>query len=516
MLSVRRDLIGAAAVMIAAFVLSRLTGLLRTIAVSYQFGTGPELNAYVAAMRIPDLIFQVVAGGAVASAFIPVLAAYLARDDADGAWRLVSGLMTLALAVMAPLCLLIAIFAEPAMRIVAPQFPDAQRALAADLVRIVVISPPLFALGTLMTSVLQAHQRFLLTALAPSLYNLGIIGGALGLAPSLGIHGLAVGAALGAASFTLVQVPGVLRSGMRYRPTLGLADPGVRQVALLMAPRTLGLAVIQINFVVVVALASGIPGAITALDYAFTLMMLPLGVFAMAISTAVFPTLADLTARDQIDEMVRTLTGALRVILYLTIPASAGLIVLAEPIVRLVLERGQFTPESTALTVIALRFYALGLAGQATLEIVTRAFYALQDTRTPVAVAFAGMFLNLVLAYLMRETLGHGGLALAVSLAALFESGLLLLLARRRLGGLREGEVARSAARAIVGAAVLAGALVPLSGLLAPLGRMRGLGEVAEVGGAIAAGGAIYLATTVILRSDEPGRLLVLARRRVG
>jgi putative peptidoglycan lipid II flippase len=513
---VGRDLAGAATILMAAFLLSRLTGLLRTIAISYRFGTGPDLDAYVAAMRIPDFLFQVVAGGAVASAFIPVLAGYLAQDDSAGAWRLVSGLVTLAVAIMVPISAVIWLLAPQVMALVAPEFSAEQQAKAAELARIVLLSPTLFAIGTLITSVLNAHQRFLLAALAPTCYNLGIILGAALLAGPLGIHGLATGAALGAAAYLAIQLPGLFRCGWRYAPTLGLADPGVRKVGALMIPRTLGLAVAQVNFVVIVAFASAIPGAITALDYAWTLTMLPLGIFAMAISTAVFPTLADQTARDQVDEMVATLAGTLRVILYLTIPASIGLIVLGEPIVRLLLERGAFTAESTELTARALRFYALGLLGHATVEIVTRAFYALHDTRTPVAVAALAMAVNVALALLLRPAFGHGGLALALSAAAMVEATVLLLLARRRLGDLHGRAVSLTALRALAGAGALAVVVAPVARWLEPLGQSGLLGRALEVGLAMLVGGLVYAAVTAILGAEEPGRFVRLARRRLG
>ena len=199
--------------------------------------------------------------------------------------------------------------------------------------------------------------------------------------------------------------------------------------------------------------------------------MLPLGIFAMAISTAVFPTLAEQTARDKLDEMVATLAGTMRVIIYLTIPASFGLLVLAEPIVRLLLERGAFTAESTEMTATALRFYALGLLGHATIEIVTRAYYALQDTRTPVAVAGLSMVVNVGLALVLRGLLGHGGLALSLSIAAMVEATALLLLARRRLGDLDGRAVSATALRSLAGAAALALVVGPLMGWLAPLAR---------------------------------------------
>jgi putative peptidoglycan lipid II flippase len=512
---VNRELFGAATVMMAAFLLSRLTGLLRTVAIGYSFGTGPELDAYFAANRLSDTLSQIVAGGAVSAAFIPILAGYLTRGERSEAWRMVSALMTIAVGLMAPLSLALALLAPAVVRLWGG-FDPAQHELATGMLRILLISPTAFALGTLLTSVLNAERRFLLAALAPTAYNLGIIFGALVLARPHGVYGLALGASLGAVLYLLVQLPGLARLGAQLRPWLGHDHPGVRRVAVLMAPRALGLAVTQLNFLVISVLASPIQGAITALDYAWTLMMLPLGLFAMAISTAVFPTLAAQTARDRLEEMTGTLAASLRVILYLTVPASAGLIVLGEPIVRALLERGEFGAASTALTVAALRFYALGLLGQATVEIVTRAFYALQDTRTPVVVAALAMAANLLFALLLRPGLGHRGLALALSLASLLEAGLLLWLVRRRLHGLDEGRLVVSALRSLGGSAVLA---LALAAALGPLERLvEGSGQVERIGlvaAAVGLGASVYLVATLALRS-EPRQLLGLARRGQG
>ncbi|HEY3083540.1 MAG TPA: murein biosynthesis integral membrane protein MurJ [Chloroflexota bacterium] len=511
-----RDLFGAATVMMAAFLLSRLTGLLRTIAIGYRFGTGPELDAYFAANRLSDTLFQIVAGGAVSAAFIPILAGYLTRGERAEAWRMVSALLTIAVGLMAPLSLVLALFAPLVVRLWGG-FDASQQGLAVGMLRILLISPTVFALGTLLTSVLNAEGRFLLAALAPTAYNLGIIFGALVLARWYGVYGLALGASLGALLYLLIQLPGLARSGVRVHPWFGHDHPGVRRVARLMAPRTLGLAVTQLNFLVISVLASPIAGAITALDYAWTLMMLPLGLFAMAISTAVFPTLAAQTASDRLDEMTGTLAASLRVILYLTVPASAGLIVLGEPIVRALLERGEFGPASTALTVVALRFYAIGLLGQATVEIVTRAFYALQDTRTPVAVAAVAMAANLLLGLLLRPLLGHGGLALALSMASLLEAILLVGLVRRRLHGLDESRLVLSALRSLAGAAVvalaLALALAPLEHLVEASGQV---GRLALVAAAVGLGASVYVVATLALRSEEPRQLLGLARRGQG
>lgn len=517
----RRNLQLAAIIMVAAFVASRVTGLGRSVAVSYQFGTGRELDAYIAANRIPELLFQVVAAGAVASAFIPVFTGYLVQEDRVGAWRMVSTLFNLALVILVPLGVLLAVFAPTVVGIVAPELEPPAFELATALTQIMLVNPMLFAIGTFTTGILHSHKRFLLPALAPTFYNVGLIVGALGLAPLIGsaghapIYGLAFGSVLGALFFLLVQAPGLVQVRMVYHPLIDLGHVGVRKLGALMLPRTLGLAVVQINFVVIIALASGVPGAVAALDYAWQLAMLPLGIFAIAISTAVFPTLADQTARDQIEDMRQTMGATLRLILFLTIPSCVGLVVLAVPIVRVLFERGEFDASSTALTALAVQFYALGLFGQALVEIVTRAFYALQDTRTPVAVAAAAMAVNVALAFLLRYLLGYSGLALALSLAAVFEAAALSVLARRRLGSLDEGLLASSALRSLAAAVGMAVALYGLLSVLGPVVDQGSfVGRVVLVGSAVVTGGATYLVLALVLRVPELRRVRALVLRR--
>lgn len=255
-----RRLAGAAAIVMAAYVSSRLSGLLRDIAVSYRFGTGRELDAYLAANRVPDLVFQVVAGAAVASAFIPVYSSYLNRKDSAGAAEMVDILFTLSVVGLVPIVALVMIFAPWIMQVMAHGYPPEYQLLAANLSRIVLFAPIFFTVGCFCTSVLNAHGRFLLAALAPTSYNLGIILGAIVFSRWLGIYGLAVGALFGSILFLAVQVPGLRMIGVRYRPRLNLSHAGVRGVGRMMGPRTIGLAVTQVNFVVTLYLASGIAG----------------------------------------------------------------------------------------------------------------------------------------------------------------------------------------------------------------------------------------------------------------
>lgn len=494
----------AAAILMLAFAASRLTGLARGIAVGFAFGTSPELDAYLAANRVADLIYQIAIGGAVGAAFIPVFSTYLTANDRAGAWRLLSTLMTISVIALAPICLVIGILAEDVMR-VAGGFDDDQRRLAAELLRPQLLSPIFFAIGTFATSALNTRGAFLVPSLAPSLYNLGIIFGALALAPFIGIRGLAIGAAIGALLYAGIQIPSLRVFGPIGRPVLDLTHAGVRQVGRLMAPRVLGLAVSQINFVVIIILASPLPGAIAALDYAWLLMMLPLGLFAMAIANALFPSIAEQAARAEWSAVGASVRSALSAVLYLVLPAALGLALLAEPIVATLLERGAFVEGSARLTATALRFYALGLVGQSIVEIVARGFYARQDTRRPVIVATLAVAVNVALAFPLREALGHGGLALALSLSSVAEAIGLIVLARHRMPGVVSGKLVASLARVLVGIIAMGGMAALLPGAIAWHGHADSeIDRIARLLILVAGGGATYLVATILARAREP------------
>ncbi|HEX5414086.1 MAG TPA: murein biosynthesis integral membrane protein MurJ [Chloroflexota bacterium] len=509
-----RRLAGAAAIVMVAYVASRLTGLLRDIAISYRFGTSPEYGAYVAAMQVPDLVFQVVAGAAVASAFIPVYSRYLADKDPEEGWQLVNSLFSIAVVILVPLILLVMVFTPQIMRILVSDFTPEYQQLAASLARVVLFAPLFFTIGSFSTSLLNAHQRFFLAAVAPSCYNLGIILGAVVLSRWFGIYGLALGALGGSFCFLVVQLPGLRIVGFKFRPRLDFRHPGVIAVAKLMGPRTLGLAVTQLNFLVAIYLSSGIVGGVPALRYAWTLTMLPLGVFAMAIGTAVFPSLAEQNATAAFEEMRQTLLNSLRFILYLTIPASIGLIVLSSSVVRLIYQRGEFDAASTALVSGALQFYAAGLLGMATIEILARAFYAMHDTWTPVKTGTLGMAINLILGVTLVRFMGLNGLALATAIASTVEATALFSVGHRRLQGLQVRPLFASAALSFVGSLAMAAAVMAITAIDSPLQHV--LGGLPHVAGAIVVGGAVYLFMTTALGSPEVGQLRRVVRRRFG
>ncbi len=498
-------IVRAAGIVMVATVFARLLGLARQMIIGNLFGTTLAMDAFVAANRVPETLYLVVAGGALASAFIPVFTGLLTRQDRSGAWRLASQVANLIALVVTLLSLLAAVLARPIVfHLLVPKMPVEGQLLTVDLLRIMLASTVIFSVSGLLMGVLNAQQHFLLPALAPVLYNLGIIGGAVLLAPAMGVHGVAVGVVAGAILHLLVQVPGLRGQGAAYSGGLGLENPAVRQVARLMAPRVLGLAVTQVNFWVNTNLASAFgEGAVSALEYAMRLMLLPLGVLAQAVGIAAFPTFAELVAQGELETVRRTLASTLRGVLFLALPATVGLLVLRVPIVRLLFERGEFTAESTASVAWALAFFAVGLVGHAGLEIVVRAFYALHDTTTPVKVGSAAMVLNVVLSIGLSRTfeavgwMPHGGLALANSLATLIEVGALLWLLRGRLGGVEVGWLFRGMSKAAVAAAVM-GVGLWLWMTLWPDGSPLWTGGIGMGLGAL-----LYFAAAALLRVDE-------------
>jgi putative peptidoglycan lipid II flippase len=504
--SVARQIAQAAGLVMALFVASRILGLVREVVIARQFGTSADMDAYLAAFRLPDLLFQIVAGGALGSAFIPTLASYLERDDLPGGWRLTSAVINWVLLILSGLAVLAAVAAPTLVaKVIAPGFSPPQQALCAQLMRLMLISTILFGVSGIVMGALNARQHFLFPALAPVIYNLAIIASALGLGPWLGVRGLAFGVVVGALGHLAIQLPELARQGMAYHPALDPADPGVREVARLMGPRALGLAAVQLNFLVNTILASGLaPGSLVALNYAFLLMLLPEGVFAQAVATAAFPTFSELVARGATSDMRRTFAGTLRAVLYLTIPAAVGLIALRQPLVALLLQRGAFTEASTTAVAWALLFYALGLVAHAAVEILARAFYALHDTKTPVAVGVAAMLSNIALSLLLIRLFQvpgwapHGGLALANSIATTGEMAALLLILRGRLEGLEGQRLAASLGRMALGAAIMGCALA----LLAAWGGRLGVWIIG--GGGILLGGAVYLGITWALGAEEP------------
>jgi putative peptidoglycan lipid II flippase len=511
-----RRLAQAALVVMTGFLLSRILGVVRNIVISAHFGTGPEYGAYVAAIALPDLVFQVLVGGAVGSAFIPVFKRYQAMNEQDQAWHLTSSVINGFALVALGTSAVLAIFARPIMDIWVAGQDAAFRDLVASLTRILLLSPAIFAVSTFCSSVLNSYHRFAIAAMAPLLYNLAIIAAAWGLSGSIGIYALAVGAVVGALLHLVVQLPFCIRLGMRWRAVVDISHSGVREVTRLFAPRVLGLGVVQLNQVLSGIVLASFLGAVSIgyLNYAWQLIMMPLAL-AMAVGTAVFPTLSEHSALDNRLHFEQVFLLSLRMILFLTIPASIGLIVLGEPVIRLFFQHGQFDATSTAGVASAMVFYALGLTGHATVEIVDRVFYARHDTRTPVLVACLAVGVNITLSVLLMQTgVSFRGLALANSVAALLEAGVLVRLIGVRMPGLNTRQLVTPAVRILAASLVMGLPLAWLVGRLDPL--LQELGTPAQallIALCISAGALLYGAVSLAFRSEELHVLFRLVRR---
>ena len=525
-----RGIASAATLVMLLFILSRGTGLLREMIIGARFGTAAELDAYLAAFRIPDLLFQLVAGGALGSAFIPTFAAAWTEGSQQQAWLLFSRVLNLLTLFLVILCGLAMLFADPLVAgLIAPGFAVEQQRLTASLMRWMLASTVVFGASGLIMGALNAVQHFLLPAFAPVLYNCAIIAGAWLLAPVLGIHGLVIGVAGGSVLHLLVQLPALLRQKVRYRFSFRIGDAQVREVARLMGPRVLGLLFVQLNFLVNTILASGLPdGSLSALNYAWLLMLLPQGIFAQAVATVAFPTFSAQVAAGDRAQLMATLSGLLRLILFLSIPAAFLLYVLDEPLIELLFQRGRFDAASTQAVAYALRFYALGLVAHAVVEIVVRVFYALHDTATPVVAGVATVALNILLSLALIGRLSFGGLALANSIATALEMLVLLVLLGRKVRapnqeagqattvqGLPVRQLLTSGGRSLLASAVMAGAILFGLELLPGGNAVFGIpaGWVAAVVGA-GLGAFIYALASYLLGSAEIRQLAALARRR--
>ena len=429
----------------AATMTSRVLAVARETVIAYLFGAGNAMDAYNVAFRVPNLLRDLFAEGAISAAFIPTFTRTLAGLGRDAAWRL-GNLVINALAVITLACVVAGWFLAPDLaRWFAPEFAlvPGKLELTTLLTRIMLPFLTMIALGVVMMGMLNALGRFFIPALSPAMFNIATLLSAFTLVPlmpSLGwprIAGIAIGTVIGGAGQILLQWPFLRREGWRYRPILDTRDDGLREVMRLMGPGTLGLAAVQVNVLVntVLATSQG-TGAVSWLNYAFRLMYLPIGLFGVSIGTAALPEISRHAAASDLTAMRRTVSDAVRLMLMLNVPATIGLIVLARPIVSLILERGSFGPGDTTATAAALMCYAPGLLGYGIVKIASPAFYALRDSRTPVIVSALSVAINVALNLALVRVAGFRGLALGTAIAATVNALLLLWLLRGRIGSL--------------------------------------------------------------------------------
>ncbi len=503
-------------IVMAGVAAATVTGLVKQRIVAVNFGTSAALDAFTAANGIPELLFTMLAGGALAFAFIPVYTESLDRDDPRGADTLMSQVINIIFLLTAAASALVALFAPTLVSApwgVGPNFPPEVQRLTADLMRVLLFSTVIFAVSSIVTGTLHAHQHFLFPALAPVMYSGGIIFGALVLAPQMGIFGLAWGAVIGAVLHLLVQVPGLILFRARWRLAFGWSSPALRRVAVLMAPRVIDLLMARVSIDWINAnLGSGLGvGRVSSLRYAYQLMNMPWTFIGTAIGIAVFPTMAELAARKDISAQRQALSGSLRAILTLTLPAAAGLIVLGRPIIRLLFEGGEFTAQSTELVFYALQFYTVALISQSVLEVVVRAYAAQQDTYTPLYVSFFTTALNVGLAiWLSRpERLSHGGLALANGVAVGVEALADMVILHIRWGGVDARRILTDTGKALLAAALMSAAVVGFK-------QVAHVGSLVTLVGGGAIGVVVYFGAALLLGIKEVRTLPLMLLKRIG
>ncbi len=539
-----RQIARSTLIVIIAFGVAKVISLAQTVIIADVFGLGAEWDAYVTANSVPELIFTLIAGGALANAFIPIFTGYLAKNDTSGAWRTASHVINTVFTVTLLLSIAAFIFAPFLVaNSIAPGFTASQQADTVVLMRILLVSTVIFSVSGILMGVLQSFNRFLLPALAPIMFDLGILFGVIFLTEPFGVSGIAYGAVIGAALHLAIQLPGVFRVRARWIPELGLRDPQLWRIIRLMLPLIAGLFLFSYSFIVMNNIASRLgEGSVSALSWGWRLMQIPETLIGTAMGTVILPTLAALSANSNLIGKRDAMSGALRFVLVAAIPSAIGLIVVGRPLVGL-LEGGAFDASATVLVYNTLVFFMLGMVTQSMVEIAARAFYADKDTIIPLLASLANAILNIGLAYVLSGVLAVeargvinqnatlfpslglatvvgnvGGLALAQSIGFTIEIVILLIVLRGRWHGLNTRDLATTFVKTSIASGVMALAIIAVhSGFnaLDLFGRGR-IFSALLVGIEIVVGALVFITAAWALRMSELHALWdLLARRRL-
>jgi putative peptidoglycan lipid II flippase len=451
----QRQTVGGAAMLISgAFLVSRLLGLFRDRLLVAHFGIGSQLDAYNAAFRLPELLFTLLVSGAFAVAFIPVLSGYLQKDEQDEAWLVTASILNLLVLATVIGGIIMAIFASPLTTILTPGFSPEQHHLAVNLTRIMLITPVFFAISSVLGSVQQAFNRFIIFSLAGVAYNLGIIVGIIFFASRYGVYGVAWGVVLGVILQAALQWVGLYGLGFKWRPMLGIHLKGVRRTLILMVPRSIDQGIDQINYIVETIIASTLaPGSITAFTLANNLKNVPLVLIGTSLTTASFPRMAARAAAGAKERLIEGYVKTARLILFLSIPAAVFMVLGRGYIVRLLYGFGNADTANT------LGWFAGTIIFASLYQLVARLYYAHQDTRTPLFVSVFSITLNIILSITLSHKYGVVGLAMAASIVALVETVILMSILHLRQGNYGEREIIR-------GGLVMGGAGILMAGVL--------------------------------------------------
>jgi putative peptidoglycan lipid II flippase len=497
----RKTTVGGAAVLISgSYLASRVLGLLRDRLLASHFGISPLTDAYTAAFRLPDLLFALLVSGAFAVAFIPVLTEHWSKQEQAEAWELSSVILNLLVLVTLVAAAVMFIFVEPLTRLLVPEFDPERFRLTVNLTHIMLITPVLFAISSVLGAMQQAFNRFFFNAQASIFYNLGIIAGIVFLSPDFSIYGVAIGVVIGAFLQALLQILGLVGLGYRYRPSFKFGHPGIKKVLHLLVPRSIDQGIHQINYTVQTAIGSGLPaGSLTALYYANNLKNVPLMVFGNAIAQAAFPRMAQSAAAGRRDKLLEDFVTHSRMILFLVIPAATVAILMRGYIVRLLFGFGHATTAAT------LGWFAGTIIFQSLFFLITRVYYALQDSKTPLYVTLVAIAANIWLSFVLARTYGVVGLPMAQSAIAAVETVVLALILRYRLGTLGLRRIANGTLRMIIANAIMASTIYILVSRVLPLyAGDRGIHIVGPKFAFIAAAAAVaYLVPCSLLQLRE-------------
>jgi putative peptidoglycan lipid II flippase len=516
----------AAGVVGLAVVCSRVLGLAREQICAGLFGGGGMMDAFTAAFRIPNLLRDLFAEGALSTAFVTVFSKTIAVSGNPAAWRLADKVATMAMVVLSAICVLGIIYSPQLVATLAPGFDAEKAALTVTLTRIMFPFILLVSLAALVMGMLNARNVFGLPAMASSFFNIGSICGGVLLGYWLDPHfgpraliGLAIGTLFGGLLQLGVQLPPARKVGYHYRPGFSWRDPGVNAILALMGPSVIAAATTQVNVLINSMFASTLgDGPIFWLAIAFRLMQLPLGLFGVALGTVSLPLLSRLVASGQLDAFRGELSRGMRLVLLLTVPSTVGLIMLAGPILSVLYQHGRFTADETAQAAGALRFYAIGLAGYAALKILVNAFYALDRRKTPMFVSFMAVLLNLIFNWLFTFRLGWGARGLAFSTGCVATCNFLVLywLMRRRLGRLESGRMLSMLIKVLVSSAALAMVCWGAEHwLLAQWPTQAFVSKLSWLLLTIIVGATLYVVCGMALRIEELEDVIAAIRHRV-
>lgn len=509
-------LTAAAFIIGAASIASRVVGIVRDRTLAATFGAGDMLDAYYAAFRLPDTVYNLVILGALSAGFVPVFAEWFGRKGKEQALKLASRVLATVGFGAALVCVMLFIFAPQIVPLITPGYTGVKLDLAIELTRIMLGSPILLGLSAVMGGILQSTRRFVAYALAPVLYNFGIILGILVIGPEAGIRGAAWGVLAGAALHLIAQWSAVRSLGRLGWSWPSVRDQGVRQMWRMAAPRIFGLAISQISFIIVLALATTAEsGAVAVFNLANNIQSFPIGVFGISFAIAAFPIMSAAAAAKDYDRYISAFSSAARKIVFLTLPAMAIFILLRAQIIRLILGQGAFNWSDTIRTADVLAWFALSLVAQALIPLLARAYFAKQDVKVPIAISVVAEIINVALAAYLVRSYGATGLAMAFSTAALFQA-VALFAALRRRGPMDGSKILLSFYKTTIATVALCVAAYPMRQWLGTIYPLRTVWQVALQGFAAGIVGlVVFLLTAWIVRSPELAEFAAAIRKRL-